>query len=285
MSTEEDLNAVSAEVAAFDKIVARLEVEAMFTDEQDERPAVCHLRAGQGGTEACDWVAMLLRMYERWTSSQGLRLEVASATKGPMAGYSEVMFVIRGRHALGWMRSEHGVHRLARVSPHGKAGRIHTSFAAMEVVPLVAESDTEAPLARGEVRLDTYRGSGPGGQHRNVRDTAVRATHLPTGLVTSCERERSQHRNKERAVQLLAARVRAFEGEQERQALHARLSARPSASFSSQVRSYTLHPHRTVVDHRTGCKGIDPEMVLNGNLRFLMEAWLLSARRHPEGAS
>lgn len=275
-STKEDLDEVATETLALGKIVAELEASTMFAGERDDRPAVCYLRAGQGGTEACDWVAMMLRMYERWAPAHGFQLNVASATKGSEFGYSEVMFILRGHRAYGWMRSEHGVHRLARVSPHSKAGRVHTSFAAVEVVPLVAASETMAPLARGELRFDTYRGSGPGGQHRNTRDTAVRATHFPTGLVASCESERSQHRNKERAVRLLTSRVRALEGDRERQASEARREGQAAASFGSQARSYTLHPHKMVIDHRTGFKSADATTILNGELRPLMESWLLS---------
>ena len=258
-----------------------IESEVLFANELDEmQPAVCHLRAGQGGTEACDWVAMLLQMYGRWAAAEGLQLEVMSAADCTESGYSEVAFTVRGHRAYEWLRSEHGVHRLARVSPHGKNGRVHTSFASMDVAPLAAESCVEQRLARGEVRIDTYRGSGPGGQHRNTRDTAVRATHLPTGVVASCERERSQHRNKERALQMLASRVQALQDEQTCQATR----PQPPASFGSQIRSYTLHPHSTVVDHRTGVKAPDAETVLDGGLRPLMEAWLLSSHGRPQGA-
>ena len=275
-STQDDFGDMSSDLDVAAKLVADIEAATLFVNEEDERPAVCHLRAGQGGTEACDWVAMLLRMYGRWAPTEGLRLEVMSAAQGSAAGYSEALFVVEGHHAHGWMRSEHGVHRLARVSPHGRKGLVHTSFASMDVSPLVVDTGEVADLARGEVRIDTYRGSGPGGQHRNVRDTAVRATHLPTGVVASCER--SQHRNKERALQLLASRVQTFEDERGRQASNVRRADQRPASFGSQVRSYTLHPHRTVVDHRTGCRSTNTEVVLNGNLRFLMQAWLLSAR-------
>lgn len=246
-----------------------MEAQWRFAGEHADRDAICRISAGQGGTEACDWVGMLFRMYRQWAPRCGLGLETLAATDAPAGGYSGVEFVVDGRNAYGWMRSEHGVHRLARQSPHSAQSKLHTSFASVEVVPAGRDdpSGSVPPIDRSEVRIDTYRGSGPGGQHRNTRDTAVRATHIPTGITARSTRERSQHRNRRTALAVLAARVQAAETQ-------TAAPPRPvPAAFGRQIRSYTLHPYRLVKDHRTKHQTPDTAGVLDGDIDAFMQAW------------
>ena len=283
-TTDSEQRGLDSTISATVTALMELELEAMFTGDHDHRPAVCRLQAGQGGVEANDWTGMLLRMYARWASLHGLHMEITSSAKGSEAGYSSAEFVVVGDHAYGWMRSEHGVHRLARVSPHGNEGKVHTSFSALQVSPLLDEMAKTPRLMESDVRVDTYRGSGPGGQHRNVTDSAVRLTHRPTGLVVRCENERSQRRNKDEAMRLLTSKLAALEAESIQRAIDARRAGQPTAGFGSQARSYTLHPYKMVKDHRTGFKTHDADGVLNGEIRPLMEALLRrpDARQDPD---
>ena len=216
----------------------------------------CRVTAGAGGVEAHDWAAMLHGMYRRWAAGRGLRHESEAG-----------LLVVRGA-ASAALLGEHGVHRLARFSPHDPRRRLQTSFAAVAVTPLESQrpEKEEASLPASEVRVETFRGSGPGGQHRNTRDSAVRAVHLPTGLIAVCDSDRSQHRNRRRALRVLAGRVAAAQADPDPP------RAGPAAR-GEQIRSYVLHPRPLVVDHRTGCRSRDPARVLAGNLDGFMRAW------------
>ena len=252
-----------------------MENATLLVGPHDRLAALCQIKAGQGGIEAQDWAEMLFRMYSRWADKRDYRIEVLAASRGAEAGYSNIEFLMRGRSAYGWLRSEHGVHRLARVSPHGNAGKRHTSFAAVDVLPYYGENPAERPcIADTDIRVDTYRASGPGGQHRNVRDTAVRVTHISTGIVARCHKERSQYLNKVQAINMLASKLLAKEQERQESALQAIRGGQPSVGFGSQCRSYSFVPAWLVKDHRTGHETSRLDAVLNGELDSFMTAWL-----------
>lgn len=253
--------------------LAALELRALFTGEYDERDAVCSVSAGAGGTDAQDWADMLLRMYIRWANRRGFDVEIDDRSEGQEAGITSASFVVKGRYAYGWLQSEKGVHRLIRISPFDANARRQTAFAALDIVPALDEA--EAPDIREEdLRIDTYRSSGAGGQHVNVTDSAVRITHLPTGIVVSCQNERSQIQNRARAMQILGARL-AERQRAERQAELDKLSGeKREVAFGSQIRTYTLAPYQLVKDERTRHDTGNVESVLDGDLDAFMESWL-----------
>ena len=260
-----------------------LELRSLFSGQYDEGDAVCHVQSGAGGTDAQDWAEMLVRMYTRWADRRGFDLVVESVSEGTEAGLSSAEFVVRGRHAFGLLQSERGVHRLVRISPFNKEAKRQTAFASLQVVPFFDKIVDEVEIDEGDLRIDTYRSSGAGGQHVNVTDSAVRITHLPTGIVTSCQNERSQHQNKDRAMQMLAARLLDLE-RQKRDAELAEIGGEQrGVDFGSQIRSYVLQPYQMVKDLRTEHEVGDVARVLDGDLDGFMEAYLRWARSRPEG--
>jgi peptide chain release factor 2 len=250
-----------------------LELRALFTGEYDERDAVCSVSAGAGGTDAQDWADMLLRMLTRWANGRGFEVELDDRNEGQEAGITSATFIVKGRYAYGLLQSEKGVHRLIRISPFDANARRQTAFAALDVVPMLDEA--EVPDIREEdLRVDTFRSSGAGGQHVNVTDSAVRLTHLPTGIVVSCQNERSQIQNRARAMQILAARL-AERVRAERQAELDKLSGeKRDVAFGSQIRTYTLAPYQLVKDERTKHETGNVDAVLSGDLDTFMESWL-----------
>ena len=263
--------AISSLEAQFDA----LELRALFTGEHDERDAVCEIHAGEGGTDAQDWAEMMLRMYLRWAERRGFGLELDEVTPGQEAGILSATFIIKGRYAYGLLSAERGVHRLYRISPFDSQARRQTSYASFDLVPFIEDPTEEVPIDDKDLRIDVYRSSGAGGQHVNVTDSAVRITHLPTGIVVSCQNERSQLQNKNRAMQVLQAKL-AERSRQEREAELAALSG-PQGSVSragSFMRGYVLAPYQKVKDERTGYESGNPDAVLDGDLDAFMEAWL-----------
>jgi peptide chain release factor 2 len=264
---------VEAELAEVKKALAGLEVEALYTGPMDEGNAILTITAGAGGTDACDWAEMLLRMYRLWAEHRGLEFSVISFVEGDGAGFRNVTARVAGPFAYGRLKAEDGVHRLVRLSPFDAAHRRHTSFAAVEVLPEVSE-DIQVEIREEDLRIDTFRSSGAGGQHVNKTDSAVRITHLPTGIVVQCQNERSQHANRRTAMAVLRSRLYDLE-RRRKQAERAKLRGeRGEISFANQIRSYVLHPYTMVKDHRTGLQTGDVQAVLNGELDEFIVAWL-----------
>ena len=256
-----------------------LELRSLFTGEHDESDAVCEVHSGAGGTDAQDWAEMLLRMYLRWAERRGFQVEVEEATAGQEAGITSATFLVRGRFAYGLLSSEKGVHRLVRISPFDSQSRRHTAFAACEVVPFLEEAAAEVEIDEKDLRIDTYRSSGAGGQHVNVTDSAVRITHEPTGIVVSCQNQRSQHQNKAVAMQILAAKLAEKAREDRRRELEALAGEQRDVAWGNQIRSYVLAPYQLVKDLRTGQETGNVEAVLGGEVDQFMESFLRWRRR------
>ncbi len=255
-----------------------LEVQSLFSGPYDENDAIAELHAGAGGTDAQDWTEMLLRMYSRWAERRGFDVEIDEVSEGQEAGLLSATFIVKGRFAYGWLSAERGVHRLVRMSPFDSQARRQTSFASLDVTPLLANDAAEVEIDEKDLRIDTYRSSGAGGQHVNKTDSAIRITHLPSGIVVSCQNERSQHQNRERALQILEAKL-AERARAERQAQMDALSGeRSDNAWGSQIRSYVQAPYQLVKDHRTDFETGNVDAVLDGDLDGFMEAELRRQR-------
>jgi len=253
--------------------VERFEFRGMLQDPDDRLGAIVTIHPGAGGTESQDWAAMLLRMYTRWLEENGYRFELLDVQEGEEAGITRATVEVEGAYAFGYLKAEKGVHRLVRISPFDANARRHTSFASVFVYPDVAD-EIVVEINERDLKVDTFRASGAGGQHVNKTDSAVRITHLPTGIVVQCQAERSQHRNREMAMRLLRARLYQYlkaEREKSREELEAE---KKEIAFGSQIRSYVLHPYTLVKDHRTGHETSDVQAVLGGEVTPFMEAYL-----------
>jgi peptide chain release factor 2 len=266
---------LQAEVEKLRRRVAELEFELAFSGEYDDRNAIIAIHAGAGGTESQDWAEMLMRMFLRWAERKGLKTEVFDMTEGEEAGIKSVTIEVTGPHAFGWLRSERGVHRLVRISPFDASHSRHTSFALVEVMPEV-ETAGEVSIDPDEIRVDVFKASGHGGQNVQKNSTAIRITHIPTGIVVTCQNERSQGRNREAAMKVLESRLLELELEK-----HADEQARlkgehVSMGWGNQIRSYVLHPYKLVKDHRTNEESSNPDAVLDGDLDAMMKAYLKS---------
>jgi peptide chain release factor 2 len=253
----------------------RLEEDALFTGEYDGGDAVVTIHAGTGGTDAQDWAEMLLRMYLRWAEARRFDVEVLEASPGEEAGLKSATFTARGQNAYGILKAERGVHRLVRLSPFDQAHRRHTSFAQVIVSPLLPD-DAEVEIRDEDIRVDTYRASGAGGQHVNKTDSAVRITHLPTGIVVSVQNERSQSSNKQTALRILRSRLAEVAEEERERELAKERGAAQDIGFGSQIRSYVLHPYQMVKDHRTEHEAGNTQGVLDGALDGFIHAYLLA---------
>jgi len=271
---ESQVPEVEQMIAEASRRLDQLELRSLFSGEHDERDAICQLQSGEGGTDAQDWTNMLLRMYLRWAERRGFAVELDAVDPGTEAGISSATFIVSGRYAYGWLQSERGVHRLVRISPFNAQGKRQTAFAALSVVPLLDEEEADVEIDEKELRIDTYRSSGAGGQHVNVTDSAVRITHLPTGIVVSCQNERSQHQNKDRAMHILKAKLVDLERQRREDELAAIAGEQQRVGFGSQIRSYVLHPYQMVKDLRTEHETGNVDGVLDGDLDPFMEAYL-----------
>ena len=252
----------------------RLQLDALFNGEYDAGDAVLEVHAGTGGTDAQDWAEMLLRMYQRWASNRGFRTEFVEASPGEEAGLKSATVTVAGENAYGTLKAERGVHRLVRLSPFDQAHRRHTSFAQVIVSPLLAD-DVSVELDDDDLRIDTYRASGAGGQHVNKTDSAVRITHLPTGIVVQCQNERSQSSNKQTALRILKSRLVEHEQEKREAELAKERGAAQDIGFGSQIRSYVLQPYQLVKDLRTDVETGNTQAVLDGDLDRFIRAYLL----------
>lgn len=265
------------EIDALRQLVERLETETLLSGENDARNAIVTIHPGAGGTESQDWADMLLRMYLRWAERQGFQTVLNDYQPGEEAGLKSATFSVNGEYAFGLLTSEIGVHRLVRISPFDQAKRRHTSFASVFVSPEIDES-IEVDIKPEDLRVDTYRSSGKGGQHVNTTDSAVRITHNPTGIVVSCQNERSQHKNRERAMSMLRSKLYEFELEKKRAATKKIEDSKLDIDFGSQIRSYVLQPYRMVKDHRTKVEVGDVDRVLDGDLQPFIGAYLRMRR-------
>ncbi len=265
---------IAEQAASLEAVLDELEMRSLFTGEFDERDAVCQIKSGEGGTDAQDWAEMLMRMYNRWADKRGFDIEILAVSEGTEAGLSNVEFVLKGRHAYGLMQAEHGVHRLVRISPFNNEGKRQTAFSAVQVAPFFEEVSEEIEIDEKELRIDTYRSSGAGGQHVNVTDSAVRITHLPTGLVTACQNERSQHQNKDRAMKMMAAKLLDLERKKREEEIAGITGEQQNVGFGSQIRSYVMQPYQMVKDLRSEHETAQVDSVLGGDIEPFMEAWL-----------
>jgi peptide chain release factor 2 len=265
------------EIDSLRQLVDRLETETLLSGENDARNAIVTIHPGAGGTESQDWADMLLRMYLRWAESQGFETVLYDYQPGEEAGLKSATFAVNGEYAFGLMTSEIGVHRLVRISPFDQAKRRHTSFASVYVSPEIDDS-IDIVIKPDDLRIDTYRSSGKGGQHVNTTDSAVRITHIPTGIVAACQNERSQHKNKDRAMSMLRSKLYENELEKKRAATKKIEDSKLDIDFGSQIRSYTLQPYRLIKDHRTKMEVGDVDRVIDGDLQPFIRAYLQMRR-------
>jgi peptide chain release factor 2 len=265
------------ELDALTELVDRVETETLLSGPNDHLNAIMTIHPGAGGTESQDWAEILMRMYLRWAERQGFKTEMYDYQPGEEAGIKSATFGVIGQYAFGYLTSEIGVHRLVRISPFDQAKRRHTSFASVYVSPEIDDT-IEVNIKPDDIRIDTYRSSGKGGQHVNTTDSAVRITHIPTGLVANCQNERSQHKNKEKAMSMLRSKIYEFELEKKREVTKKIEDSKLDIDFGSQIRSYVLQPYRMIKDHRTKMEIGDVDRVLDGDMRPLMQSYLRMRR-------
>ncbi len=269
-------------LAAIDADLRRIELRSMFSGEHDERDALVSITSGEGGVDAQDWAEMLLRMYTRWAERRGFVVEVDEFTEGSEAGLSSATFVVKGRYAYGYLQAERGVHRLVRISPFNAQGKRQTAFAALDVVPMLNEGDVSVEVDDKDIKMDVFRASGAGGQHINKTSSAVRLTHLPTGIVVSCQVERSQFQNRDRAMVMLKAKLADRERQRRQDELDEIRGDQQRVGFGSQIRSYVLQPYQMVKDLRSEHETGNVSAVLDGDLDPFMEAYLQWRRSGPD---
>lgn len=262
---KEGLRSIEAELE-------KLEKHLWFSDEFDSHSAILMVHTGAGGTESQDWANMLLRMYLRWADSQNFKATINEVSSEENIGIKSATITIRGENAYGLLKGEKGVHRLVRISPFDAAKRRHTTFASVDIIPVI-EEELEIGIDPGDLKIDTYRASGAGGQHVNVTDSAVRITHIPTGIVVQCQNERSQFQNKETALKILNARLHEYEQTRRDEELEAERGKKKDVTWGSQIRSYVLHPYTMVKDHRTKIEKGNTQGVLDGDLEIFITGW------------
>ena len=277
MANEEDdqelAEEAKLEAEAFKEKYDNMLIATMLDGEYDRNNAILELHPGAGGTESCDWVSMLFRMYTRWAEAHGYKVEVLDYLEGDEAGIKSVTIQVTGENAYGYLKSEKGIHRLVRISPFDSSGRRHTSFASCDVMPEITD-EIVIDIKPEDLRIDTYRSTGAGGQHINTTDSAVRITHIPTGIVVQCQNERSQIQNRERAMQMLRAKLHEKEEEERMSKLDGIRGEKKDIAWGSQIRSYVFHPYNMVKDHRTSEETGNTSAVMDGDLDRFMNAYL-----------
>ncbi len=275
-SSVETAQEAETKIGEVEEALRSLEVERMLSGENDGHNAIVSIHPGAGGTEAQDWAEMLLRMYLRWSEQRGYKTEIVDYQPGEEAGVKSVTFTVTGENAYGYMKAEAGVHRLVRISPYDANKRRHTSFSSVLVTPEI-EEDTDVEIDEADLRIDTYRSGGAGGQHVNKTDSAVRITHMPSKIVVQCQNERSQHKNKNTAMKILRSKLYELKMEEQREKLQEFSKDKKEIAWGSQIRSYVLQPYRMVKDHRTAIEMGNVDAVLDGSIDAFIEAYLLKA--------
>jgi peptide chain release factor 2 len=273
---EQEARELSEKIEKNDETIGQMEFRRMLGGEHDSSNAIVSINAGAGGTEAQDWVEMLLRMYLRWAERRGYKTEIIDILTGEEAGLKNVTFTVNGSYAYGYLKAESGIHRLVRISPFDAGARRHTSFASVFVIPEIPE-DVVIEIDEKDLRVDTFRSSGAGGQHVNKTDSAVRITHLPTGIVVQCQNERSQHKNKATAMKILKARLYEREIKEKAEKLEELHNTKKEIAWGSQIRSYVMHPYKMVKDHRTNRVIHDVDRVMDGDIDEFIRTYLLNA--------
>lgn len=266
------------DIARLKKKMEALEFKTLLSGDADKSNAILSINAGAGGTESCDWAAVLLRMYTRWAEDKGYAITVIDTMAGEEAGIKNTTIIIKGEYAYGYLKSESGVHRLVRISPFDSNSRRHTSFASVDVIPEVAD-DIKIDIKEDDLRIDTYRAGGKGGQHVNKTDSAVRITHIPSGIVVQCQSERSQFKNKSTSMKILKAKLYEVERMKKSKAIENAYESKKEIAWGSQIRSYVLHPYSMVKDHRTGHETGKSDAVLNGEIDGFIEAYLKETQK------
>ncbi len=259
---------------SLDQALGRYEIERMLSGENDDANVIVYINAGAGGTEAQDWVEMLLRMYLKWAERKGFESQVVDLLPGEEAGVKNVTFLLKGPYAYGYLKCENGIHRLVRISPFDTNSRRHTSFASVYAYPEITD-DIAVDIREEDIRIDTFRASGPGGQHVNRTDSAIRITHMPTGIVVQCQNERSQHKNKAIAMAILRSRIYELEKKKQEEKINSLNKEKKDIAWGSQIRSYILHPYKLIKDHRTKIEVHNAEGVLAGDIDAFIKAYLL----------
>ena len=264
---------IEEELKSFEETFEMIRIQTLLSGEYDKDNAIVTLHAGAGGTESCDWANMLYRMYTRWAERKGFSVQVLDFLDGDVAGLKAITFQVNGENAYGYLKSEKGVHRLVRISPFNAAGKRQTSFASCDVVPDI-EDDIDIEINDDDLKIDTYRASGAGGQHVNKTSSAIRITHLPTGIVVQCQNERSQHNNKEKAMQMLKAKLYLLKEQEQAEKVSDIRGEIKEIGFGNQIRSYVMQPYTLVKDHRTNVEIGNVTSVLDGNIDLFMNAFL-----------
>lgn len=279
---EEDesvLPEIEEELNAFEEAYENLRIRTLLSGEYDKYNAIVTLHAGAGGTESCDWASMLYRMYTRFAERKGFGVKVLDFLEGDVAGIKTVTFEVSGENAYGYFKSEKGVHRLVRISPFNSAGKRQTSFASCDVIPDIEDNIDDIELSDDELKIDTYRASGAGGQHVNKTSSAIRITHLPTGIVVQCQNERSQHHNRDKAMQMLKAKLKLLKEQEQADKVSDIRGEIKEIGFGNQIRSYVMQPYTMVKDHRTGAESSNVGAVLDGALEPFINAFLQEQRK------
>jgi len=266
---------ITKEIESLEKRLTEVELQFMLKDEDDERDAILTVHPGAGGTEACDWAEMLLRMYLKWAERRKFSANILDLEPGDVAGIKDATVEIKGKYTYGYLKSETGIHRLVRISPFDAGARRHTSFASCFVSPVIEESG-EVEIKESDLKMDTFRSSGPGGQSVNKLNTAVRITHIPTGIVVTCQSERSQYQNRTNALKVLRAKLYRIKREEERKKLEKLEKGKTEIGWAREIRSYVLHPYKLIKDHRTGSETSAVEKVMDGDIDNFIKEWLLT---------